>query len=290
MNADLSLPARWRYERVPVNGVHIGATYSEHIQNKRGTLVLLHGFTGSILNWANILKSLDLPEVSVVALDMHGHGISDAPANPERYGMEYCQQDIIAVLQTLGIGRGEAILLGYSMGGRIALYSVFSSYFRALILESASPGLATSEEREARRLSDEALAKRIEQEGVETFVNDWEQLPLFANQRASLPKEIQQMQREQRLKNRARGLANSLRGIGTGVQQALHERLPELRVPTVVIAGALDTKFCKIGREMAEKIPQARLEIVPEAGHTVHLEQPDRFVRLVREFCLALLS
>jgi 2-succinyl-6-hydroxy-2,4-cyclohexadiene-1-carboxylate synthase len=215
---------------------------------------------------------------------MLGHGISDAPDDLERYSMEHCQQDIITVLQTLGVLPGTAILLGYSMGGRIALYSAFSGYFRALILESASPGLPIAAERARRLAADRALALRIEQKGIEAFVNEWEQLPLFASQR-SLPAEVWQAQRRQRLANRAQGLANSLQGVGTGAQPALHTHLAELQIPVLVITGALDQKFCAIGREMVGQLPDALLQIVPGAGHTVHLEQHTAFSQLVHTFC-----
>jgi len=172
------------------------------------------------------------------------------------------------------------------MGGRIALYCAFSGYFRALILESASPGLATFTERAQRRASDEALAERIEREGIKAFVNYWEQLPLFASQ-SNLSIECRNAQRAQRLTNRAHGLANSLRGVGTAVQPPLYQRLPELPLPVLLITGELDSKFCHIGQRMAQHLPQAQLQIVPSAGHAIHLEQPERFVTLVHKFCSA---
>jgi 2-succinyl-6-hydroxy-2,4-cyclohexadiene-1-carboxylate synthase len=219
---------------------------------------------------------------------MLGHGRSDAPADPQRYSIEHCQQDIIAALRELGIKPGEAILLGYSMGGRIALYSAFSGFFRAIILESASPGLASSTERAQRRDSDNALAERIERDGLPAFVAYWEQLPLFASQSA-LPREARANLHEQRLRNRPIGLANSLRGLGTGMQPALHDRLQELHIPVLLIAGALDTKYCAIARHMAATLPDAALHIVSNAGHTVHLEQPTTFAAQVHKFCMAML-
>jgi 2-succinyl-6-hydroxy-2,4-cyclohexadiene-1-carboxylate synthase len=287
MTPDLAQPG-WRYARIPANDVSLGVACSENVQQKKPALVLLHGFTGSALSWLPYFPADDASRAGVVAIDMLGHGLSDAPIDPERYRMEHCQQDILTVLDTLGIGPGEAILLGYSMGGRIALSTAFSGFFRALILESASPGLASAEERERRRGSDEALARRIEHEGVEAFINYWEQIPLFASQR-TVPAEIRQIQRAQRLNNRAMGLANSLRGMGTGAQPDLHARLPDLQLPVLLLTGELDPKFSAIGREMVEEIPQARLEIVPNAGHTIHLEQPAYFGELVHTFCAAVL-
>lgn len=268
-----------------VNGV--GVVDYEKPGNSALVLVLLHGFTGSADGWSNLLE--ELPGKRVIALDMLGHGASDAPEDPRRYALEYCEQDIIAVLRELGVGEGEAVLLGYSMGGRIALYCAFSGFFRALILESASPGVADSEERAARRASDERLAERIEREGVPAFVAYWENIPLFASQRA-LPLAEREQLRAARLRNRARGLAHSLRGAGTGAQPALHERLAQLDLPALLIVGEQDTKFCALAQQMAQRLPRADLRIVPAAGHTVHLERPAYFCALVREFCASLVK
>jgi len=246
--------------------------------------VLLHGFTGSTDSWSALVAPLVARGLHVISIDMLGHGQSDAPDDPVRYSIEHCRADIVEILQTLGITPGEAILLGYSMGGRIALYTALSGFFRALILESSSPGIANAGERERRRLADAALAERIEQEGVAAFVTYWEQLPLFASQQA-LPEAQQAALHRQRLSNRAKGLANSLRGVGTGSQPDLHEQLATLTIPTLIIAGELDGKYCGIAREMAQRLPHSELTIVPGTGHTVHLEQPDAFINLVANFC-----
>jgi len=269
-----------------VNGVRLGFELREADKANAPTLVLLHGFTGSAAGWGGRLDSLAACGLRVIALDMLGHGQSDAPEDPARYSMEHCQRDILAALEVLGVRNGEAILLGYSMGGRIALYTAFSGFFRALILESASPGLADPNEREQRRLSDEALAARIEREGIARFVEYWERMPLFASQ-ARLPQEVRRELHTQRLRNDAKGLAQSLRGVGTGVQPGLHAQLPMLHIPVLLIAGGLDTKFCTIARQMAQALPQAQLYIVPDAGHTVHVEQPEVFDTLVTDFCLS---
>jgi 2-succinyl-6-hydroxy-2,4-cyclohexadiene-1-carboxylate synthase len=279
------------YKCVNVNAVQIGVLQREPLisgSDPVGTLVLLHGFTGSARNWESLYVNLALPGWHIVALDMLGHGRSSAPDDPERYGMEHCQDDILAVLQELGVQPGEAVLLGYSMGGRIALYTAFSRFFRALILESASPGIADAREREQRRSSDNALAASIEQEGVATFVERWEKLPLFASQ-SNLPIAQQEALHHQRLHNRAAGLANSLRGVGTGAQPALHAQLSTLDLPVLLIAGELDAKFCRIARQMARDLLRATLHIVAGAGHTVHLEQPAVFAQLVTQFCSRLL-
>ena len=273
---------------VQVNGVRLGVEQRSKAGKSNPVLVMLHGFTGSAAGWGRQLDMLAAYGLRVIALDLLGHGQSDAPGDPRRYAIEHCQQDILAALQELGVSKGQAILFGYSMGGRIALYTAFSGFFRALILESASPGLENPAEREQRRTSDEALAASIERDGVQAFIERWEKLPLFASQR-TLPFESREALRRQRLQNSASGLAQSLRGVGTGIQPSLYARLPMLHVPVLLIAGELDTKFTAIARHMARALPQAQLHIVSGAGHTVHLERPEEFASLIGNFSLSMI-
>lgn len=272
---------------VQVNGVRLGVEQRGEGRNSAPTLVMLHGFTGSAAAWGYQLDTLADYSLRIVAFDLLGHGQSDAPGDPQRYTIERCQQDILAALEELGVSKNQAILLGYSMGGRIALYTALSGFFRALILESASPGLNDPAEREQRRLSDERLAARIEREGIPAFIEYWENLPLFASQK-TLPRECRQALHSQRLQNSAVGLAQSLRGVGTGVQPSLYARLPTLHIPVLLIAGELDTKFSAIARHMAQMLPQSQLHIVSGAGHTAHLEQPKEFASLVGDFSLSI--
>jgi 2-succinyl-6-hydroxy-2,4-cyclohexadiene-1-carboxylate synthase len=197
--------------------------------------------------------------------------------------MERCVEDLIAVFGHFGLKRVS--LLGYSLGGRVALHvaAAHPERIAALILESASPGLADPAERAARAASDETLANAIERDGLAAFVDRWEKLPLFAGQ-SRLPEAARAELRAQRLRNNPVGLSNSLRGLGTGAQTSLWDRLNQMRARTLLIAGELDEKFADIARAMAGALPNARLAIAPEAGHAVHLEQPQAFDSLVLDF------
>jgi len=272
---------------VHVNGVRLGIEQRGETRNNIQTLILLHGFTGSAAGWGYHMDTLADYGLRIIALDLLGHGQSDAPDNAERYSIEYCQKDILAALQELGVKKGCAIILGYSMGGRIALYTAFSGFFRALILENASPGLDDHAEREERRANDEDLAASIEREGVPAFVERWERLPLFASQK-KLSVESREALHRQRLQNNATGLAQSLRGVGTGVQPSLYAQLPTLHIPVMLIAGELDTKFTALAKYLASELPRSQLHIIPAAGHTVHLEQPQLFTSLVGDFSLSM--
>ena len=245
-------------------------------------LVLLHGFSGSGGTWATLVDKWSA-EYTTVAVDLAGHGRSDAPAEGERYRMSRAVADLVALLRTFGYER--AAWLGYSLGGRTALQLAVRhpEAVAALVIEGASAGLADAAERAARVRSDEALAARIERDGVEAFVDGWERLPLFATQ-AVLPAEVRAAVRATRLANSAWGLANSLRGMGAGAQEPLHDCLAEVRAPTLLLAGALDLKYAAIASEMAQKLPNATMHLIDGAGHAAHLERREQFSRPVLDF------
>ena len=249
-------------------------------------VVLLHGFTGSAAGWASLVELL-APEFATLAVDIVGHGRSDAPAALERYRMRRCVDDLAALLRPLlsDLGYQRACWLGYSMGGRVALQVAVQrpDAVAALVLEGATPGLLGAAERGERVASDEALAGRIERDGVEAFVDEWEALPLFATQ-AALPPPARRAVRAGRLANRAVGLANSLRGMGTGAQEPLHDRLGEVKAPALLLAGALDVKFGEIAREMAQALPDATMQLMEDAGHAAHIERPEAFGAAVLAF------
>jgi 2-succinyl-6-hydroxy-2,4-cyclohexadiene-1-carboxylate synthase len=247
-------------------------------------LLLLHGFTGSAATWSRFVPQLAARR-RTIAVDLIGHGGSVSPPDPARYRMERCVADLTALLDALVVERAD--VLGYSMGGRVALHLAAAKpeRIRSLILESSSPGIADAAERNTRAAADDALADSIERDGLAGFVDRWERLPLFATQ-AALPNATREQLRRQRLRNNPRGLANSLRGMGAGRQESLWQRLPTLNTPTLLIAGELDAKYRAITGRMSEILPQAQVKIAPGAGHAVHLEQPEAFLDAVLQFLI----
>lgn len=264
--------------RLTVNDVN----YNVQVQGSGIPLVMLHGFTGSHANWDDLAAQLS-GAYTVITIDLLGHGKSDAPEDPERYRMERVAADLAKLFQALTAC--PVNLLGYSMGGRLALYMArhYPELVRSLVLESASPGLADPRARQDRRASDAQLAARIEAGGIPGFVDYWENIPLFASQR-TLPADVRDTLRTNRLDNRPAGLANSLRGMGTGQQPSLWDELALIRQPTLLMAGALDEKFVGIAHRMTERMPHGRRHIVPNVGHTVHLEAPQAFLMQVMMF------
>ncbi len=169
--------------------------------------------------------------------------------------MAHAVEDLTALLHHLDIDR--TALLGYSLGGRVALHFAVEApqLLWALVIESASPGIEDDMERDARFGSDAQLAASIESDGIEAFVDRWQAQPLFASQR-SCPPTCSSEQRRQRLDNSALGLANSLRGMGAGAQRWLLPELPQSDVPTLFLAGALDERYAATGARHGRRRPR----------------------------------
>ena len=245
-------------------------------------LLLLHGFTGSARMWSLQVEAWSADH-RVIAPDLLGHAGSDAPAEPAAYALERQATSLVDLLALLEAE--PATIVGYSMGARLALVLALEHprSVAQLVLESPSAGIADATERAARREADERLALEIERDGTDAFVERWESLPIFASH-AGLPADLESHQRAERRRHTATGLAASLRGAGQGVMSPLHDRLALITSPTLVVAGALDAVGADRARVVAERIPDARLEVVDGAGHTPHLERPDTFERIIDEF------
>ncbi len=218
-------------------------------------VLLLHGFTGHGGSWAEAGQTFAAAGFHVLAPDLPGHGSSPHPSEPTRYEMDRAAADLNSLLDE---SSSEAVhLAGYSMGGRLALFFALShpERVRTLCLVSASAGIAPATKLAERRDSDDALADRIERDGIAAFVDYWESLPMWESQRWNLSQKQRRQLRTQRLRNRPDGLAKSLRGMGTGAQPVLLDELPSLVVPTLLIVGAEDEKFVAVNRQMAQRIP-----------------------------------
>jgi 2-succinyl-6-hydroxy-2,4-cyclohexadiene-1-carboxylate synthase len=233
------------------------------------TIVLLHGFTQTGRSWGPTIAALG-ERYRALAPDIRGHG-SASGARP--VDLASVQADVLALAPE------RFTLAGYSMGGRIALSLALASpdQVSRLVLVGASPGLADAEERRARRAADEALADRIEGDGIEAFASHWSSLPLFADQ----PPAVAAAANAERLSQSPEGLAAALRGLGTGAMEPLWHRLPQLAIPVALIVGERDAKFRAIAQRMAAELPDAQVHVVPHVGHAVQLEAPDTVAALL---------
>ncbi len=244
--------------------------------SKAPPLILLHGFTGDASTFAPLLRHLyrHLPSLPLLCLDLVGHGDSPAPDDPAAYTMSATITSILSTLDLSGLP-GPFHLLGYSMGGRIALSLACAHPGRlaSLTLLSASPGLASPEDRAARIAADESLADSILESGLPAFVDRWMAHPLFATQSRLGPTHLAAA-RAQRLRNHPHALAHTLRQLGTGRMPPLWDALPTLPTPTHLIAGTLDPKFTTLARQMSARLPHPTLTLLPDAGHALHQESP----------------
>lgn len=232
-------------------------------------IVLVHGFTQTSRCWSPFDALLD-DRFERRALDAPGHGAAADLA-----------LDMAATATHLVREGGDGCYLGYSMGGRMCLRVALDHPARVsgLVLISASPGLHEDNARRARITRDEALAAHIERIGVASFLDEWLAQPLFAH----LPPE--RAHRDERLHNTPSGLASSLRLAGTGAQEPVWHRLAELRMPVLLIAGALDAQYVEIARQMRDAIgAHATFAEVADAGHTTHLEQPEATADVINEW------
>ena len=249
----------------------------------RGTPVLmLHGFTGDAESMAPAADALG-EGFEIHRVDLVGHGRSDAPADIAHYAMPCCNHQLARVLDALGLQ--AAHVYGYSMGGRAALSFAAASLgrVRSLVLVGATAGLASPADREDRVAADEALARRILTRGLEPFVDEWMALPIFASQKR-LGEAALVRARAQRLRGKAQGLAQSLRGMGTGAMPPLHSALPGLDLPVLLVVGDEDAKFEAIASSLSSALPHAQTFVIPDAGHAAHLENPEVVGRVVSEF------
>jgi 2-succinyl-6-hydroxy-2,4-cyclohexadiene-1-carboxylate synthase len=192
-------------------------------------------------------------------------------------------------LDRLGIERFD--LLGYSLGARTALYLALaggdvSRRLRRLVLESAGAGLQTPEQRASRRRADAELIALLLEAGIERFVERWESTPVLAGQR-NLPDDERRRLRELRLACAADGLAASLAGMGTGAQPWLGDALASLDRPTLCLAGADDAKFAALAERLASAIPDCRVALLANCGHSPHLEDPESYFTVVDGFLAA---
>lgn len=233
------------------------------------TIVALHGFTGESADFGPIRAHLPA-EIPFQAPDLPGHGARRHQRDLKEYSIE-SHLGLVSEAATTP----QVTLLGYSLGGRLALHWAVAHPERVarLILIGASPGLATDAEREERRLADATLADFIRTRGLDAFFKYWHNQTFF-QPLLRLPPDRLDPILERRRRNDPEGLALSLDNVGTGTLPSLWPRLRELRCPVDLVTGEHDEKFTRIAREMGAHLPKARLSVVENAGHAVHLERP----------------
>ncbi len=284
---------------------HVLCSYQSSVNRPNSLPVLfLHGFMGSAEDWRPVMEvwgdacsatsgyfgheaehhEAECHEAEhpvAIAIDLPGHGYTEVIGDDGFYTMPAVAEGIVDMLNTLQIC--QCGLVGYSMGGRLALYLMihYPERFMRVVTVSASPGLKTDGDRHARRIHDEALAHRIETTDFSAFLRRWYQQPLFASlhHHPDFPALL-----ERRSCNSPQHLGRSLRYMGTGQQPSLWAALDANTTPLLVMVGEQDDKYRRIAAEMGDRHPQCRVLIVPTCGHTLHVEQPDFFIQQLQQF------
>lgn len=234
-------------------------------------LVFLHGFMGTGADWVQIASSFS-DHFYCMMPDLPGHG-----ETPLDDGLGYTAWSI-SLRDELSAQWIERIhLVGYSMGGRLALYFSlrYPEMVEKLVLESANPGIVDKIKRKERAALDDKLAARIREQGMKEFLEFWYNIPLFEslNHHPDVKAQLIEKRSQQNGENMARVLSE----MSLGRQPELWSRLGELEMPTLLVAGELDEKYCHITSQMAATLSKSTRVTLPDCGHNAHLENRSLF-------------
>jgi len=243
-------------------------------------IIFFHGFLGSGLDWEEIIDRFS-SDFYCLAIDLPGHGKTRVLGSNSAYSMESFAGSFTKFVQSSGFIR--PVLVGYSMGGRIAMYLTISvkNLWFAAIFESATPGLRDEKQRLERQTEDNKISKRLEIENLENFITDWYKQPLFKTLGKS--KKFKLILKR-RMNNSPEELAKVLRMMGVGVQHSLWDACRMINIPILLLAGEFDRKFSNIIKDMKSLNSDFDVQIIQNAGHNVHFEEPDRYFEQINRF------
>jgi 2-succinyl-6-hydroxy-2,4-cyclohexadiene-1-carboxylate synthase len=246
-------------------------------------LVLLHGFTQGPGSWDPLVAGLE-PSWEIVRVTLPGHGPAGSASAQARLPFEAAAAAVADAVTEVA-GPEAATWMGYSLGGRLTLRVALDrpGLVDSLVLLGATAGIEEADARTARVEIDERLAAGLERKGVESFVDGWLAQALFSRLSRS------DAGVEERRLGTVDGLASALRLLGTGVQEPVWNRLAEIKVPVLLLAGEHDSKFSALAFRMAAGIgEEAGISFVPGAGHAAHLERPESVAAIVNRFLVNL--
>jgi 2-succinyl-6-hydroxy-2,4-cyclohexadiene-1-carboxylate synthase len=247
----------------------------------------LHGFLGCPKDFDQVtanLRTVEGPRPSR-ALPIAGHPDVPFPCDSEGAVDSAFRVEVGRLARQIELeAKGPVELIGYSMGGRLALGIAieYPQLVGRLVLVSSRRGLDLETERAERRRSDEQWAQLIEAEGVDAFLEKWWKAPLFSTLMRIEPSRLT-AELERRRGLSALGLVWALRHLGLGSQPSYQSEVQKIRTKVTVIAGELDDKFVKLGEELVEQFPSAHLVVVKGQGHHLALEAPEALSRAIVE-------
>ncbi len=270
-----------------IDNLNFNLEFDQKVIATKTPIIFLHGFTGNLFDWKFVKEKLN-NTFTPIFIDLIGHGNSSSPDDVKFYTSKSQVKFLKMILEKLNLE--EVILVGYSMGGRLALDFSYSypQSVNALILESTSFGLESEMEQQKRINHDINLSKRIENSTIEEFINYWQNIPLFNSQRKLSKEILANVKKEKIEKNNFVGLKNSLLGFSTGKMRNYFKLISNFNFPILLITGELDDKFTNIAKRVNPLLNNSKMKIVKNAGHNIHLEKPEEFLKLLNTFLLKL--
>ncbi|GAB4295982.1 MAG: 2-succinyl-6-hydroxy-2,4-cyclohexadiene-1-carboxy late synthase [Ignavibacteriaceae bacterium] len=254
-----------------------------HSPKNNKLILLLHGFTGSSADWKPVADNL-ADGFDIAALDITGHGKSDAPNDPQFYTTDSLAEQLAEVAGNFD--HDKLIICGYSMGGRLALSFAlrYQNLIDGLVLESTSAGFINSNLRNKRIEEDGEIISLLESKSEEEFIEFWMNRPIFYTQRRFSEEKLKRLKQTKLNNFNKTGTINILKNFGTGIMPPLYDELKNLKIPVLLITGELDTKFTEINKTILIEIESGDLRIIKNSGHNTHLEEPVQFVNAVNSF------
>lgn len=243
-------------------------------------LIFLHGFLGCRSDWLPVARVFASAHRCIIP-DLPGHG-DNGVLDETPLTFEGLTAGLLRLIDKLGLD--APVLIGYSLGGRVALNfaCAHQGRLRGLVLESASPGIPSAASRAERAALDDARADHILRYGLGTFLEKWYSAGLWDSLK-NHPEKRAALIRDRSAGNPA-ALAKAVADLSPGRMNPLWDQLPMLQLPTLLFAGSLDEKYRGITRRTGAQLPNARTVIIEQAGHNTHLEQPETFSAELQAF------
>lgn len=232
-------------------------------------LVLLHGFMGSADDWQPLVPFLQ-NHFYLVMIDLPGHGDNLALLETEDNFSAFAE----ALKDTLGKqGLAACMILGYSLGGRLAMAFArdYPEYILKLLLEGAHPGLQNETERQLRQDSDRQWAERFSCEPVAEVLQDWYQQPVFSDLNAVQRERLIELRKNQSGKE----LAQVMMKFSLSAQPDFRPVLKQCQCPVHYFYGEQDAKFKGLGQSLLAESCLSGLHRIDGSGHNIHREQPE---------------
>lgn len=249
-------------------------SYHSPIQPNSPAIIAIHGFTGSGQDFQPIVE-LTHECLNWYTLDLPGHG-SNSSLIIKDHSLEFYLDALHAITQFYKLNK--FILLGYSMGGRLALHYAIQhpTSLKNLILIGASPGIENLEERQERFRQDQKLSNWILKNDTKTFIDFWMQTPLIRSQK-NIPPHLFHAFLKRKYQHLPSGLAAALLALSPGKIHSIWKEIKTITCPTLIISGEKDLEYIEVGKKMTALLQNARYLSIPEAGHCAHLENLSAF-------------